>query len=54
MYAIEKCICNLYDKKNCYSHKNFETRIKSWISSKKVHIQFNKKGLNHILIGMLN
>ena len=40
-----KLVCNLYDKKQCWSHKSFKTNITSWSSTKKVHrvIKLNQK-----------
>ena len=32
---VEKVICNIEDRKICYSYKSLKTRIKSWISIKK-------------------
>ena len=45
---IKKCnklVCNLYDKKICFSYKSSKTSIESWTDIKKVHrvIQFNQE-----------
>ena len=35
---IKKChklVCNMYDKKVCYTHKNFKISTKSWINIEK-------------------
>ena len=32
---VKKLICDIKDKKKCYSHKSFKTSIKSWIKIKK-------------------
>ena len=32
---IEKLVCDVGNKKICYSHKSFKTSIKSWINTKK-------------------
>ena len=28
-------VCNLYDTKECYTHKNFKTSTKSWTDIEK-------------------
>ena len=45
MNNVEKLICDIEDKKKCYSCKRFKTSTKSWIKIKKVHriIQFKQK-----------
>ena len=42
---VEKLATNLHDKNECYTHKQFKTGIKSWLSFEKVHrvIKFNQK-----------
>ena len=32
---VEKLICDIEDKKKCYSYKSFKTSTKSWIKVKK-------------------
>ena len=32
---VEKLATNLHDKNKCYTHKQFKTGIKSWLSSEK-------------------
>ena len=28
LHEVEKIVANLHDKKECYTHRNFKTRIK--------------------------
>ena len=56
---IKKCnklVCNLYDKKICFSYKSSKTSIESWTDIKKVHrvIQFNQEAWLKLYIEMNN
>ena len=54
MNNVEKLICDIEDKKKCYSCKRFKTSTKSWIKIKKVHriIQFKQKAWLKVYIDM--